>query len=115
MKVYWNKDFYEKYKSVFDIQVWALKEIPKNNLSTAEYHCNYTTTSICNVLLDLSFDWKETNGGLTALEWMSGVYEYYPVRRVYMEIPDELEDIFPDLEPYTEYSYSVSWTVQNIL
>ena len=63
MRVFWNKEFYEKYSSVFNIQVWAIKEIPDSNGYC--YNYNYysydnTTTRSYIVLLDPSFGWSES-------------------------------------------------------
>lgn len=111
MRVFWNKEFYEKYSSVFNIQVWAIKEIPDSNgycYNYDYYSYDNTTTRSYIVLLDPSFGWSESDGKLTVLNWESGIYEHFPVNTVYMELPDELRDIFPDLEPWIDYSFSMT-------
>ena len=100
MLVKWNKEFYEKYKDVFSIGVLG-KVTFTNTVGTWE------TTRITNTPLDMSgYDIKGDT-----LEVPNDTYSSkYPVTNVYMEVPDELVDIFPDLEPAVscDISYSTS-------
>ena len=98
MLVNWNKEFYEKYKDVFPIVVLG-KVTFTNTLDTWE------TTRISNYILDMSG--YDVEGNLLVIP--NGPYSgKYPVTNVYMEVPDELMDIFPDLEPAV--SYDISYT-----
>jgi hypothetical protein len=107
MKVYWDKDFYEKYHEIFNIGVWAKKEERSGNYNTCGY--TFSTLSSHDVPLDLSFGWKEENGTIV-LGQNTGICETFPIKDVYMVIPDELMDIFPDLKPWLDFSTSITWS-----
>lgn len=100
MLVKWNKEFYEKYKDVFPISVLG-KVTFTSTVGTWE------TTRITNTTLDMSG--YNVNGD--TLEVPNDAYSgKYPTTNVYMEVPDELVDIFPELESVIscDISYSTS-------
>lgn len=106
--VCWNKDFYEKCKDIFTIDVFA-KVVFSNTSQTYGYRYNYTSASnqTQEVYLSMSPGWYEENGYIIL---KSGVK--YPVRNVYMRVEDEVADLFSDLKPW--FDYTVSWTTMTL-
>lgn len=109
MKVYWDKDFYENYHEIFNIGVWAMTDERSGNYNT----CGYTISTLSSYEVPLNLiDWKEENGTLV-LSKNTGICETFPIERVFMVIPDELMDIFPDLKPWLDYistSTTITWS-----
>lgn len=105
--VCWNKDFYEKYKDVFQIDVFAKASSPFSNTSA----WGYTAVSSCRteeVYLPLSSGWYEENGYLI----LKKSCVKYPIKDVYMRVDDEVADLFSDLKPW--FDYTVSWTTMTL-
>lgn len=101
MLVRWNKEFYEKYKDVFSITVYG-------KISISNFLGNYETIKTENYTLDMS-EYTEKNGILTVRSVAHKMNPFFSVADVYMEVPDEIVDIFEDLEPAA--AYNLSWTV----
>lgn len=101
MLVRWNKEFYEKYKNVFDIKVYGKRTLTNciDNCETIREETN---------LLDMS-EYTEKRNILTIRSVAHRMNPFFTVSDVYMEVPDEIADIFLDLKPVV--AYNLSWTI----
>lgn len=93
VKVWWNKDFYERCKEVCPIRVYG--ECPSSIMDGFRYK-----------YLNLDDGYEDFGNGTIRLE----SFEDSPFNintiysRVYMEIPKEYRDIFTDLVDYDIYA-----------
>ena len=103
--VCWNKDFYEKYKDVFDVEVFA--KLTRTFTETGTRGYNYTSSTFRSsntetVRLNLSGGYTEESGHIT----IHGSVVRYQEDCIFMTVPDEIPELFPDLRPWIDYSIS---------
>lgn len=103
MNVFWNSDFYKKYKDVFDIRVFVEQQSSTSTSGYLEYYTKlnnpfaptiYSSTSYFTEELKFNDDWVEKDG----LVYPWGLNrDGYNTSDVFMAVPKEVLDIFSDL------------------
>ena len=98
MLVKWNTKFYEKYKDVFEIVVYG-------RICFMNCGENWETIKEDGYFLDMKG--YSVEGEFVKVPSRSAKF---PMSNLYMDIPDELGDMFPDLEPTFHYDYNYTVT-----
>ena len=118
MNVFWNSDFYKKYKDVFDIRVFVERsELSATSTSSylSDYYINpshsptiYSSTSYFTEELKFNDSWVEKDGLVYPLG-LNG--KRYDTSDVYMVVPKEVLDIFSDLVVFNSVTSGfTTWT-----
>ena len=87
VKVYWNKNFYERCKEVCPIRVYG------------------TTPIGSNKFIDLTKGYEELESGSIMIKTKKELPIIYS--KVYMVIPREFKEVFTDLKYYCEHGVSL--------
>ncbi len=119
MNVFWNSDFYKKYKDVFEIKVFVecSEQLSPTSGSFLDYYISpnpfhaptiYSSTTYFNEELHFSDAWVEKDGFV--YPWgLNG--NRYNTSDVFMVVPEEILDIFSDLVVFNSFTSGfTTWT-----
>ena len=110
----WNKEFYERCKDVFQIQVyfWVEEEYYNTTQNATSSSCISSSKTSYSIPLDLGGFWKVSeNGKYLEILDEKGNTRKYITSRIYLSIPEEVSEIFDDLVPWiAPSSYNITMT-----
>lgn len=101
--VYWNKEFYEHYYKLFDIELFEceIKKWASDNFYNYEYYLQATSQLINKIGISPDIEIDLITGSIDIFG-----QDFNPANIV-MKIPYFLYSVFNDLVVYTEHSYSL--------